>query len=73
MLAHIEQAWLDRLKTTPVHRYLFDAGPFEDLGEAGMWVSRWPSSPSASNLWAICCLRYRPPTSICTSCPTYCR
>ena len=31
---------MERLRATPVYRYTFDAGPFEDLADAGMWVSR---------------------------------
>lgn len=40
MLAHVEEAWLDRLRSTPIYRYAFAADGFEDLGDAGMWVSR---------------------------------
>lgn len=40
MLAHIEEAWLGRLRTTPIYRYVFEQGPFEDVGDVGMWVSR---------------------------------
>jgi hypothetical protein len=40
MLAHIEEAWLERLKTTPIYRYRFAADAFENLDDAGMWVSR---------------------------------
>jgi hypothetical protein len=47
MLAHIEEAWLDRLKTTPVYRYAFDRGPFENIGDVGMWVSRVAVEPGA--------------------------
>jgi hypothetical protein len=47
MLAHIEDAWLERLKTTPVYRYAFDPEPFEDIGDVGMWVSRVAVEPVA--------------------------
>ena len=47
MLAHIEEAWLERMNTTPVYRYFFEAGPFEDIGEVGMWVSRMAVEPIA--------------------------
>src|SRR3984957_16795366 len=30
MLAHIEEGWLDRLRTTSIFRYAFQTGPFED-------------------------------------------
>jgi hypothetical protein len=45
MLAHVEQAWLDRLKTAPIYRYRFASDDFEDLDEAGMWVSRTTVRP----------------------------
>ena len=48
MLAHIEEAWLERLRTTPVYRYTFDPEPFEDLADAGMWVSRTTVRPRSS-------------------------
>ena len=47
MIAHIEWAWFERVKTTPIHRYEFDPATFEDLNEAGMWVSRQPVTPLA--------------------------
>ena len=40
MLAHIEEGWLGRLKTTPIYRYAFQPDRFEDIGDVGMWVSR---------------------------------
>jgi hypothetical protein len=45
ILAHIEEAWLDRLKTTPIYRYTFGPGPFEHIGEIGTWVSRTAVRP----------------------------
>ena len=45
MLAHIEASWLERVKTTPIYRYRFDADGFEDLDEAGMWVARTVQTP----------------------------
>ena len=45
MLAHIEAAWLERVKTTSIYRYRFAADGFEDLDEAGMWVSRTTQTP----------------------------
>jgi hypothetical protein len=40
MVAHVERAWLDRLKTGIAHRYEMPPSCFEDLKDAGMWVSR---------------------------------
>jgi hypothetical protein len=40
VIAHIEWAWLHRLTTEIIHRYEMPASHFEDLGDAGMWVSR---------------------------------
>jgi len=45
MLAHIEEAWLGRLRTTPIYRYVFERDPFEDIGDVGMWVSRTTVRP----------------------------
>ena len=44
-IAHIEWAWFERLRTTPIHRYELPAEPFEDLDDAGMWVSRTAVRP----------------------------
>lgn len=44
-IAHIEWAWFERLRTTPIHRYELPAAPFEDLDDAGMWVARTPVKP----------------------------
>ena len=40
VIAHIEWAWLDRLITEVVYRYEMPMSNFEDLHDAGMWVSR---------------------------------
>lgn len=48
MIAHIERAWLDRLLTTPIHRYELPADTFESLEDAGMWVSREAVTPLAA-------------------------
>jgi hypothetical protein len=45
MIAHIELAWLDRLHTESIHRYELPTTSFEDLDDAGMWVSRTPVVP----------------------------
>lgn len=40
MIAHVETAWLDRLRAEPIHRYDLPTVAFEALEDAGMWVSR---------------------------------
>jgi hypothetical protein len=45
MVAHIELSWLDRLSQTTIYRYELSPDGFEDLGDAGAWVSRAPSMP----------------------------
>jgi len=45
-IAYVEYAWLDRLRTTTSYRYLMPPETFEDLDEAGMWVSRQTVTPS---------------------------
>lgn len=45
VIAHIEWAWLERLRTTTLYRYEFAADGFEDLSDAGMWVSRRAVAP----------------------------
>ena len=41
--AYIEAAWLERLNTAELTRYTLDPEGFEDLVDAGMWVSRQPA------------------------------
>lgn len=36
----IEAAWLERLRTVRIYRYVFPAAGFESLNDAGMYVSR---------------------------------
>lgn len=36
----IEAAWFDRLRTAQLFRYVFNSDTFEDLHDAGMFVSR---------------------------------
>lgn len=45
ILAHIEWAWLERLRQGSIFRYEMPAGTFEDIGDAGMWVSRRAVTP----------------------------
>jgi hypothetical protein len=47
MIAHVEQAWLDRLSAGQIHRYELPADAFESLADAGMWVAREPVTPLA--------------------------
>jgi hypothetical protein len=44
-IAFIEEGWLERLRMAVVHRYELPSATFEDLGDAGMWVSREPMRP----------------------------
>jgi hypothetical protein len=46
-IAHIEWAWLDRLRTESLHRYELPTTSFQDIDDAGMWVSRTPVIPLA--------------------------
>ncbi|MDR9804789.1 DUF6886 family protein [Rhizobium hidalgonense] len=39
-VAFIERHWLERLEAQAIHRYELPAEDFEDLNDAGMWVSR---------------------------------
>lgn len=47
MIVHVETAWLDRLRTEPIHRYDLPVETFEPLEDAGMWVSREAVEPLA--------------------------
>ncbi|MDO8800293.1 DUF6886 family protein [Phenylobacterium sp.] len=47
MIAHVEQAWFDRLSREPIYRYELPIEGFEDLADAGMWVSRQAVTPLA--------------------------
>ena len=39
-LAYVEKAWLERLQSATIYRYELPAESFEDLHDAGMWVSK---------------------------------
>lgn len=41
-VAYIEAGWLERMRAAELTRYEFPPGGFEDLDDAGMWVSRQP-------------------------------
>lgn len=45
MVAHMEWAWLDRLRSGILHRYELPEADFVSLDDAGMWVSRVPVVP----------------------------
>lgn len=47
MIAYVETAWLDRVKSAQLYRYELLPDSFEDLGDAGMWVSRTAVAPKA--------------------------
>jgi RimJ/RimL family protein N-acetyltransferase len=47
MQAHVEAAWLERLRSTPIYRYVFDPEGFEPLADAGMCVARATVTPLA--------------------------
>jgi hypothetical protein len=44
-IAYIETAWLDRVRRETMYRYEMPAGQFEDIDDAGMWVSRLDTVP----------------------------
>ena len=45
-VACIARDWLERMHTTPLYRYHLPPDTFEDLHDAGMWVSRETVRPS---------------------------
>jgi uncharacterized protein DUF6886 len=45
VIAHIEWGWLERMRTGSICRYEMPAEHFEDLQDAGMWVSRQAVTP----------------------------
>lgn len=47
MIAHIEWAWFERFRAGRLYRYELPAAAFEDLHDAGMWVSRRAVEPIA--------------------------
>ena len=40
MIAHVEWAWLERIRTSELHRYELPASAFEPLDGGWMWVAR---------------------------------
>lgn len=47
MLAHVEEAWRERLSAAVLYRYELPRERFEPLNDAGMFVSRLPVEPLA--------------------------
>lgn len=45
MLAYVEEGWLERIQGATLYRYEFPIEAFEDLEDAGMWVSRKAVKP----------------------------
>ena len=45
IIVHIEWAWVERVRTGRICRYELPAEGFEDLEDAGMWISRAPVEP----------------------------
>lgn len=45
MLAYAEEAWWARIRSTALFRYELPPQGFEDLHDAGMWVTRHPVLP----------------------------
>lgn len=45
VIAYVERAWLDRLRSVVLSRYEFPTETFETLQDAGMWVSRVSVTP----------------------------
>jgi len=40
VIAQVEYAWVDRIRSATLYRYELPHETFEDLNDAGMWVSR---------------------------------
>ncbi|HEY9235093.1 DUF6886 family protein [Phenylobacterium koreense] len=47
MIAHVEWAWFEALKSSVLHRYELPRQAFESLDDAGMWVARQGVTPIA--------------------------
>jgi hypothetical protein len=46
VIAHVEYAWLERIRAARLYRYEVPADTFESLDDAGMWISRQTVVPS---------------------------
>lgn len=47
IIAYVERGWFERLEAESVFRYEFGDVGFENLNDAGMWVSRTPVTPNS--------------------------
>lgn len=45
ILAYTEEAWLERIRTETIYRYEMPSSTFEDIEDAGMWVSKVSVKP----------------------------
>ncbi|MCK9487173.1 MAG: hypothetical protein M0R73_10835 [Dehalococcoidia bacterium] len=45
VIAHVEYAWLERIRQATLYRYELPEEAFESLHDAGMWVSRQAVTP----------------------------
>ncbi|PWB83421.1 MAG: hypothetical protein C3F11_06675 [Methylocystaceae bacterium] len=45
VIAFVERSWLDEIETQSIYRYELPRDSFEDLDDAGMWVSRSAVEP----------------------------
>jgi hypothetical protein len=50
MVAFVERDWMGRFESGVIWRYHLPEMTFEDLGDAGMWVSRTAVAPLAAGL-----------------------
>ena len=48
MAAFVEKVWIERIESATLWRYHLPETTFEDLGDAGMWVSRTAVKPIAA-------------------------
>jgi hypothetical protein len=51
MIAYAEREWEERVRAESIFRYELPAASFEDLKDAGMWVSRGPVEPLGVELF----------------------
>ena len=47
VVAHVEWSWIERIQSGVLYRYELPGAGFQDLGDAGMWVSREAVAPTA--------------------------
>ena len=45
VLAYIEEAWLERVQNETIYRYEMPSSSFDDIRDAGMWVSKVAVKP----------------------------